>query len=174
MADFKVRYTPNDFRRALILALRDYSHKLTDIYKQKLIDNDVKATSDLINSAVPFSGELASDVYAAGIRLLDYWKYVENGRLPGTYPPPDAILNWIRARNIIPQPYQLPGGRSVTPTVQSLAFLISRKIATEGIKARPLLEESIDELQDELDSIVNDIVGEAITEITLDIGIVKV
>lgn len=175
MAEFQVRYKPSDFRRALILALREYSYKLRDEYKKKLIDGDVNATGSLIKSAVPFSGELAADVYAAGIRLLDYWRYVENGRRPGgRFPPKQVIKDWIQVRGIIPQPYRLPSGRTVIPTIDQLTYLISRKIALEGIPAKPYLQESIDFLADELDAIVNDIVGDAITEITLDIGTVRI
>lgn len=175
MAEFQTRYNPSDFRRALILALRAYSYNLRDQYKQKLIDGDVNASGSLIKSAIPFSGELASNVYAAGIRLADHWRHVERGRRPGgKFPPRQVIKDWMQQRNIIPKPYTLASGKSVMPTIEQVAFLIARKIAVEGIPAKPYLQETINGLGGELDTIVNDIVGEAITEIRLDIGTVRV
>lgn len=172
---YQVAYKDSDFRRALIVALRKYSYDLVDIYKQKLIDGDVKATGNLITSLVPYSGELGKTEYVAGIRVESYWTYVENGRRPGAkFPPPNAIKEWIQVRNIMPYPYTLPSGRQVIPTLDQLTFLISRKIAVEGITPRPFLQESINELDAEVQKIITDIVGEALTSINLEIGTLKI
>lgn len=175
MADFRVRYNPADFRRDLILGLREFSYDVAATYKQKLIDGDINATGKLINSIRPYSGEIAQDTYVAGIRAESYYIFVENGRRAGAkFPPRQPILKWMQDRNITPQPYTLPSGKSVIPTREQVAFLISRKIAIEGIPAKPFLQQTIEELTVELQAMINDIVGEAITEITLDIGTVKI
>lgn len=169
---YQVRYKESDFRRALIVSLRKYSVDLCNIYRQKLIDGDVNATGSLITSIVPYSGELGPTEYVTGIRLETHWRWVEYGRLPGKFPPLDRIKQWIQDRNIIPYPYTTPSGRQVIPTLDQLTFLISRKIATDGIQPRPYLQESINEIQEDAYNIINDIVGDAITSISLEIGTV--
>lgn len=74
--------------------------------------------------------EIGEDYYSVKISLADYWEYVNNGRRPGKFPPPPAIRNWIEVKPV--NPYPLPNGK--TPSVEQLTFLISRKIANEGIE----------------------------------------
>lgn len=74
--------------------------------------------------------EIGEDYYSVKISLADYWEYVNNGRKPGKFPPPPAIKNWIEVKPV--NPYPLPNGK--TPSVEQLTFLISRKIANEGIE----------------------------------------
>lgn len=69
------------------------------------------------------------------LHLPPYWRYLENGRGPGKFPPPEAIRNWIEVKHIIP--------RNDT-TVPQLTYLISRKIAREGTKGKHALEGTID------------------------------
>lgn len=57
------------------------------------------------------------------------WDYVSRGRKPGSWPPPDAIRQWIEVKRL--QPY--PDSRGRIPTLQQLTYLVSRKIFREGI-----------------------------------------
>ncbi len=62
-----------------------------------------------------------------GIKVIisgaKYTEQLEVGRRPGKMPPRQAILDWIREKNIQSE---------LKP--QTLAYLIQRKIGTEGIK----------------------------------------
>ena len=78
------------------------------------------------------------------MELADYWKYVENGRKAGKWPPISAIAKWIEIKPVLPRP--MDNGK--LPTTQQLAFLISRKIGLEGIAPRPLLQKSVDNVWD--------------------------
>lgn len=82
------------------------------------------------------TGALSSSVEARAVELADRWnievlanyygEFVNNGRRAGTYPPIDAIREWMEARNIgndLRKEYQRRG----------LAFVIARSIATRGI-----------------------------------------
>ena len=81
--------------------------------------------------------EIGEDSYSVKISLADYWKYVNGGRGPGKFPPPDAIRRWIEVKPIEPSPIN---GR--TPTVDQLTFLVSRKIAREGIEPTNFFDEA--------------------------------
>ena len=84
--------------------------------------------------------EYKGNIFALYFVLPDYWYYAENGRKPGRFPPPDAILKWIQFKRLVPT-----SRNGKVPTTKQLVFLISRKIATEGTKGKPLLQQTIDE-----------------------------
>lgn len=56
------------------------------------------------------------------IRGLDYTEFLVRGRRPGRFPPRAVIEKWIADKGIVP----------VGISTSALAFLISKKIATEG------------------------------------------
>ena len=70
--------------------------------------------------------------------LEHYWKYVENGRKPGKFPPINAIMKWIRVKPIVPHPMN-----NRVPTTKQLAFLIARSIAQNGIKPTHALQNTL-------------------------------
>ena len=76
----------------------------------------VNASGALLNS-------IRFDVVNGVLRVyaLDYIYYLEKGRAGGKAPPRDAIVKWIQDKGI----------QSTLP-VNSLAYLIQRKIAKEG------------------------------------------
>lgn len=80
--------------------------------------------------------EINDNAYSLKISLQDYWKYVENGRKPGKFPPPWAIQEWITVKPV--KPYPLNNGK--LPTIKQLSYLIGRKIAEEGIQPKPFFE----------------------------------
>lgn len=82
--------------------------------------------------------EIGEDYYSVKISLADYWEYVNNGRKPGKFPPPPAIRNWIEVKPV--NPYPLSNGKM--PSVDQLTFLISRKIANEGIEPTNFFDEA--------------------------------
>ena len=101
----------------------------------------INASYKLLNS-VETVVRRNDDEFTVTINLEDYWYYVENGRKAGRFPPIDKILEWIRVKPVIP--YSDSRGR--LPTEESLAFLISRKIAEQGTEGRHVLYETVDEL----------------------------
>jgi hypothetical protein len=90
------------------------------------------------------------------LHLAEYWKFVEGGRKPGTFPPVDAIRKWIEVKPIVPRPDK--NGR--LPTIEQLSFLIGRKIATQGIPATPALKLSLDSVYQQMVTAV----GEALAQ----------
>lgn len=99
----------------------------------------------------PDANQLASTVtsevivkgttYEVVLNLQDYWKYVEEGTRPH-WPPISAIAHWVQIKPVIPRPDE----KGRIPSQQSLAFLISRKIAEKGTKGTHDLKETTDAL----------------------------
>lgn len=128
----------------VIDVLNDFGKFLVEEYKDQLILNDVNATDTLYNSVKLLPIKVTNGYFEVQLSLEDYWKYVENGRKAGKWPPISAIAKWIEIKPVLPRP--MDNGK--LPTTQQLAFLISRKIGLEGIAPRPLLQKSVDNVWD--------------------------
>ena len=109
--------------------------------------------------------EIGEDYYSVKISLADYWQYVNDGRKPGKFPPPPAIKNWIEVKPV--NPYPLPNGK--TPSIQQLTFLISRKIANEGIEPTNFFdkakEQTIRDFEDRINYAIEEDVSNFVIEI---------
>ena len=125
-----------------LAALEAYGEAVAQLYKAKLLDKDHRATGGLVDSIRAQVTSPTAGTFEVSLRLADYWKYVEHGRRPGKWPPRSAILNWVRVKPVIPYPDK--NGR--LPSEQSLAFLISRKIGTQGIAPSNDLANTLEEL----------------------------
>ena len=101
--------------------------------------------------------------FSVKISLADYWDYVENGRKPGKFPPPNRIKEWISVKPVSPRP--LKNGK--LPTTSQLAYLIGRKIAQEGTEPKPFFkpakEAAISQFKDAITYAVDEDVAEWIT-----------
>lgn len=81
----------------------------------------------------------AGDMWLLTFNLPKEWAYVEDGRRPGRFPPPEAIRKWITVKPLVPRPDR----RGRVPSIRQMVFLISRKIALKGISARPILSTTL-------------------------------
>lgn len=133
--------------------LEEYAIRLRNLYQDKLIKGDKIATGDLMNN-VEYIIEKDSRSVSVSLQLEDYWRFVEEGRSPGRFPPVDKILDWIRVKPIVPDENN---GR--LPTENQLAFLIGRKIAEEGIEGTHYLQESQEEVLVEFEDKLSEAVG---------------
>lgn len=103
--------------------LMDYGVALREQYKSNLLDNDRRATGDLLNS-IEVGVEVGDREWTVYLDLAEYWKYVEYDT-PPHFPPLGKIKDWIRAKPI----KALPDSRGRIPTDDQLAFLIGRAMA---------------------------------------------
>lgn len=74
------------------------------------------------------------------ISMLDYWKYVNDGREPGTYVPLKPLMAWIRAKGMNKD----PKGRFKKFNIKGTAFAISRSIKDNGIQPTNFYDDSFD------------------------------
>lgn len=125
----------------LIQVLNEYGQEVQDKYKLRLLNDDKKASGGLLDS-VRYIYSSNGRKFEIGLNLAYYWRFVEYGRKPGKFPPPDKILEWIRIKPVLPR----PNINGKLPTEKQLAYLIGRKIAREGIEAGNQLQETLEDV----------------------------
>lgn len=118
----------------LAAVLAEYGAEACESYRAQLAARG-KNASGALGETVRYIVQRGATSYAVDLSLADYWLYVEFGRRPGKFPPPDKILEWVRVKPVLPRPME----NGKLPTEQQLAFLIGRKIAREGIAPTPAL-----------------------------------
>lgn len=136
--------------------LTDYAIEVRNKYKDSLVQNDRMASGKLLNS-VEYHTWFGDNEYVIYLQLEDYWKYIENDTKPH-FPPVDKILEWIRVKPVLPQPYYRrwtwttkdgkhhENGKMVLPTPEEQAWMIARKIDREGTTGSHDLEETLDDV----------------------------
>lgn len=114
--------------------------ELRETYRQLLYENDhvVQGNPNKLADNIADLVQVEGNTIKIGFTLPAEWQYIENDTAPH-WPPVDAIKGWIKEKPITPTPLQ--DGR--IPTEDQLAYLIGRKIATDGTKGDHLLEEAI-------------------------------
>lgn len=144
--------------------IKEITNLFAAALKDKLEENGSNATHQLSNSIkdiVKFDGKYLT----VSIQLEDYYKYVENGRKAGKFPPVDAIKKWITIKPVIPR-----GKNGKVPTENQLTYLIGRKIAREGTRANPFLAPTIrdfklvDKIYAAVNSMLTDEINKAVSE----------
>ena len=106
--------------------LKDYAIELRNTLQDSYINDDRIATGELLNS-VEYIIEKDDRQIEVSLQLEEWWKYVEEDTKPH-FPPPDAMLNYIKAKPILPK----PDNNGKLPTPNQLAYLIGRKISEVG------------------------------------------
>ena len=106
--------------------LKEYAIELRNTLQDSYITDDRIATGDLLNS-VEYIIEKDDRQIEVSLQLEEWWKYVEEDTKPH-FPPPDAMLNYIKAKPVLPK--QDKNGK--LPTPNQLAYLIGRKISEVG------------------------------------------
>lgn len=143
----------NNLRSVLL----DYAIALQNKYKDNLLLSDRLATGELIKS-VQYKTDFKDKEFIIYLELEDYYKYVENGTKPH-FPPVNAILNWIKAKPVLPTPIN-----GKLPTPNQLAYLIGRKISIEGTEGSHDLEKSSKTISEEYEELILEALEKDINE----------
>lgn len=115
----------------VIDVLNDFGKYLVEEYKDQLILNDVNASDELYNS-VNYIFKENGGTFEVSLELADYWKYVENGRKAGKWPPISAIEKWVEIKPVLPRPITLKNPK------ESMIFAIRNSIIKKsGGKKKP-------------------------------------
>ena len=128
--------------------MRDVALQIAQAYKDLIAETETNASGKLSN----FKTEcvMAGSFFEVYFTLQDYWKYVENGRKAGKFPPINAIKDWIQIKPVVPRAIN-----GKVPTTDQLAYLISRKIATKGIEPKKLLKRALEASTDKIELLVS-------------------
>lgn len=137
-------------------SLEEFTKEVAEMYKKKLIEDGKKATGELINSIKSAPIEINGNIYTFGIKVQDYWKYVEYGSKPH-FPPVDALITWIEKKPVHPKDGLVKNNRQ-------LAYLIGRKIERDGIEAGNQLATTLEELKTKWDKVFEEAVTKDIVE----------
>lgn len=124
--------------------LNDYGQRAEAYYRERLA-NEGRNASHTLSESVHYKLRQDGNTFEVSLDLAKYWYWVEEGRKPGKFPPPDKILEWVRVKPIVPLS-TMPRVR----TENSLAYLIGRKIARKGIPASHALREAVRRTDNEL------------------------
>lgn len=134
----------------LARVLQEYGQKAEAYYRDELIKKGKNASFTLLDS-VHYQVQHDGRNFEVSLNLEDYWKYIENGRKPGSFPPVDAIRRWIQVKPIVPR----RDDKGRLPTTNQLAYLIGRKIATEGIEPTPVMKDALTRLNAEMEQAID-------------------
>ena len=144
--------------------LDSYGTKLVDSIKENLRTRGyngggIKASGELENrSNLYFEIKLFTDKYVLRLNILDYYKWVDEGRKPGKQPPPEDILKWVRSpiisnslatssiKDRVTSKAGKPGYSLKESKIKSLAYLIGRKIGREGTKPTYFLTDAFEDI----------------------------
>lgn len=138
-----------------IIGITEVCNQIADIYRKKMDAADYNKQGELYN--FKWTTEWKDNLFEIAFDLPPYFHFAENGRRPGKFPPPDAILKWVQFKRLVPR----PGRDGRVPTTSQLVYLISRKIALKGTEGKHLFEKTLDDQN--LDKLADNLV-ELITE----------
>lgn len=112
--------------------IKNICQQIADIYKNKMQQAGYNQQGELMNFT--WVTEYNGSMFALYFILPDYWVYAEEGRRPGKFPPPDAILKWIQFKRLVPRPY------TVVPDTKQTVFIIANAIKKKkGMRKLPNL-----------------------------------
>lgn len=142
--------------------LNEYGQKIKDLYREKNIEAGYDPSRPL--QSISFAVSQSGGTFEITFELPDYWRYAENGRGPGRMPPPGVLLEWMKFKHILPSPMQLRNGKTVLPSMESLEYLIRRKIGRDGTKGSHTWEATVNQVKDSLEADVKAALYKDITE----------
>ena len=114
-------YAPGYFGQNKKKGIRDMKKKTGNLYKSIQVSFDPQ--KDIIR-----------------VNMLDYWKYVNDGRQPGSYVPLKPLMDWIRVKGL----NRDPKGRFKKFDIKGTAIAMSKTIQRFGIQPTNFYDDSFD------------------------------
>lgn len=119
--------------------IRNICEQIAQIYRDKMSNAGYDPNGELMKFT--WVTEYNGNLFELNFNLPDYYIFAENGRRPGKFPPPNAILKWVQFKRLVPR----PGRDGKVPSTNQLVYLISRKIATNGTQGQHLFEKTLND-----------------------------
>lgn len=132
--------------------LNDFGRDFMNLVADKIVEADGVATGEMLNT-LDFEVRQAGSYFAVYLKHTDYFTYFDKGTRPH-WPPRSAIEKWVQDKPVLPYPDK----NGKLPTVEQLAFLISREISENGTEARDVFEKAKAELFPKYEQLINEAV----------------
>ena len=114
-------YAPGYFGQKRSTGRRDMKKKTGNLYNSINVSFDPEANKMKVN-------------------MLNYWKYVNDGRKPGKYVPLKPLMAWLRTKGM----NRDTRGRYKKFNIKGVAFAISKSIMKFGIQPTNFYDDSFD------------------------------
>ncbi len=122
-------------------ALRTAGGLLMQRLQQGLDESNSNASGSLSES-MGLTFKSSSKGLTMDLSMLDYYMYVDEGRKPGKMPPVSSIAEWLTLPNVREKLQEQSDAEF--QGIQSLAFVIARKIGKEGTKGTKFFTNVVD------------------------------
>lgn len=120
-------------QRVVVSELTQFLQDYTETLKRNLQSEGKLATGDLYQSI-----QFTVSGFTGTISMEEYGEFVDKGRRAGgKFPPPPAIKEWIITKGLTMD----DSDKSLETQQDTLTYLISRKIAEEGIPPTNFIED---------------------------------
>lgn len=145
-------------------ALEAFGDEVKTRLENEILERDHVVSGNLFNN-IRTRVEITEDNIILWLEIADYFKYLEEGIEPaGKYKNPGwkaypFIRKWVIDKPVIP--YSRNGK---TPSVDSLAYLITRKHVDEGQEPDYMLRDILADMEEKYMPILEEAIGEDITE----------
>ena len=155
-------------------ALDDFGAYFRNLLQDRIIEEDLISTGELLND-LDYIVEAEEATFTVSVKIKDYFKYLDEGTAPaGKYKNPGwaafpHIRNWITVKPIYPE----VDNAGKTPSVDQLAFLITRSMKEKGMEPRniwaPAVQEAVDKFERELGDAILEDLGSDLERVLLEI-----
>lgn len=154
--------------------LEDFGAYVRNLLQDRIIEEDMIASGQLLND-LDYVVEAGENEWTVSLKIKDYFKYLDEGWQPqGEHKNPGwkaypFIKKWIEIKPIYPE----VDGNGKTPSVDSLAYLITRSLKENGLEPReiwePTVKEAVDEWESKLGDAILEDLGSDIERVLLEI-----
>ena len=97
--------------------------------KRRVIDNTGK-----LRASLSYLLDVSPNSFSLAFLMEEYGEWVDKGRKPGKGAPPEVIQKWVRQKPIRPRDKNGSYKKATDANLNSLAYLINRKIKEKGIE----------------------------------------
>lgn len=143
----------------LAAVLNEYGQAVKTLYADNLRGSKRPTTENTLINEMRYIVVSRDRTWEVMLSLKDYWKYIEYGTSPH-WPPVDAIRHWVEVKPVVP--YPMSNGK--VPTVNQLAFLVSRKIAQVGTEGKDDLGRALQAINAQYTERIEQAITEDISE----------
>ena len=129
-----IENVPADFSQRTERAIRSIIDRISALGQRVAKARAPRDTGQLINS-IHTIREFRSPIFVGGIETnLPVAIVMEEGRKPGSFPPLEPIIAWVRRHRAS---FNIKSGKGSKARIRGVAFVIARKIQKRGIPSNP-------------------------------------